>query len=93
MSGKAGADGYADVGARVRWVACADHEIRMAMGYAGQTLIVVPDLEVVVVANARWRGMRRSARAQSGEIRGFLFRRLPELLGIDIGVPGECSSG
>ena len=44
----------------------------MAIGFGGQTLAVLPEHQVVLVANCRWRGLRRPVDEQVDELRAFL---------------------
>ncbi len=48
----------------------------LALGHAGQTLVVFPEKNVIIQANCRWRSLKRSAAAQSEEVRRFLSERL-----------------
>ncbi len=52
----------------------------MALGYAGQMLLVLPDVDAVVVSNCQWRGLGRSPAEQSSEVQRFVQRELGPLL-------------
>lgn len=52
----------------------------MALGYAGQTLSVLPEEKLVILTSCRWRSLSRSPEAQSEDVHRFLSDRVGPFL-------------
>ncbi len=50
----------------------AGHAFVLASGYGGQTVYIVPDLDLVVVTTATWQGLGNGAEAQTAAIAGLI---------------------
>ncbi len=51
-----------------------------ALFHGGQVIAVVPEADLVIVANSRWRGLSRPAAEQSNEVMRFISDRLAPFL-------------
>lgn len=57
----------------------------LALGYAGQTLVVLPEAALVVQANCRWRSIGRTPTEQSREVQLFLRDRVLPFVAPEVG--------